>query len=144
MSKAWAILKKENGEIANKKIIRALFDSLKDGKHLIEVSGADKRSNRQNNYYWMMLTQYLQPALYAEGWAHIKTKEDAHEFISDLFLKVKVINETTGEVKERVRSTTELNKEDFNVYLEEIWRWAAEYLSIAIPAPNEQTILQYG
>lgn len=144
MSKVWAILKKENGQIANKKVIRFLFEQLKDGKYQVEVFPHDKRSNPQNNYYWQMLSLYVQPALYNEGWQQIKTKEDAHVFVADLFLKVKMINETTGEVRERTKSTTELSKEEFNIYLSEIWQWAAEYLSTTIPAPNEQTILSYG
>ena len=90
-----------------------------------------------------MLTDYVQPALYSEGWREIKTKEDAHQFVADMFLKVKLINEETGEMRERIKSTTELTKEQFNVYLEEIWQWAAEYLSITIPAPNEQTLIDY-
>lgn len=143
MSKVWAILRKENGEIANKKVIRFLFDQLKDGRYQVEVFPHDKRSNPQNNYYWQMLTNYVQPALYNEGWQHIKTKEDAHVFVADLFLKVKIINENTGEVRERTKSTTELSKIEFNTYLEEIWQWAAEYLSVTIPAPNENIMIEY-
>lgn len=52
-----------------------------------------------------------------------------------------MVNEETGEEKTRIRSTTELTKIEFNTYLEEIWQWAAEYLSITIPAPNERFVL---
>lgn len=115
-----------------------MIAGLKDGRYEIAVTKVSKRSNPQNAYYWMMLTNYIQPALYDQGWDHIKTKEDAHEFVRELFLKTKVVNENTGEMKERIRSTTELSKEDFGIYLEEIWRWSAEYLGIAVPSPNEQ------
>lgn len=144
MSKEFCIVHLKDGIVQNRKPVTILFQSLKDGKYLLEVSKADKRTNPQNRYYWQMLTLFVQPALYQQGWAEIKTKEDAHVFVSEIFLKVKIVNQVTGEIKERIKSTTELNKDDFNIYLEEIWRWAAEYLSITIPAPNEQTILSYG
>lgn len=134
----------KGGHVQNRKPLTLLFQMLKDGKYKVEVSEINKRSLNQNAYYWLIITDYIQPALYAEGWEKIKTKEDAHEFVSDLFLKVKVWNEKTGEMKELPRSTTDLTKEEFNIYLNEIWQWAAEYLSINIPEPNQQTILSYG
>ena len=141
MAKHFCILSIAENKIQNPKTIRTLIDSLKDGKYKLEISSMTTRSLSQNGYYWMMLTEYVQPALYDLGWSDIKTKEAAHEFVCSLFLKTKIINETSGEEIERVRSTTELSKIEFNTYLEEIWRWAAEYLSIAIPAPNEQFVL---
>lgn len=137
MTKVFGILVKENGEIANKAKVRQLFDQLKDGRYRVEIDKWDKRSNPQNNYYWLILSDYVQPALLEQGWQHVKTKEDAHFFVADLFLRVKVVNEETGEVRERVRSTTELTKGEFNVYLNEIWQWAAEYLQTVIPEPNQ-------
>lgn len=141
--KNFCVIRISGGEIENKKAVRTLFETLKDGKWKLEASEINKRSLNQNAYYWLILTDYIQPALYSEGWGKIKTKEDAHEFVSDLFLKTKVWNEKTGEVKELPRSTTELTKEEFNIYLNEIWQWAAEYLSINVPEPNQQTILSY-
>lgn len=141
MGKHFCILSISEGAIQNPKAIRTLVNSLKDGKYKIEISPLSTRSLSQNAYYWMMLTEYVQPALYDAGWRDIKNKEAAHEFVADLFLKVKLINEETGEMKERTRSTTELSKTEFNTYLEEIWQWAAEYLSVSIPAPNEQFVL---
>lgn len=141
MAKYLCILSISESKIQNPKAVRTLIDSLKDGKYKLEITPVSDRSLNQNAYYWLMLTDWVQPALYEAGWSDIKNKEAAHEFVCSLFLKVKIINETSGETIERVRSTTELSKLEFNAYLEEIWRWAAEYLSIAIPAPNEQFVL---
>ena len=138
MSKNWCLLHIRNGEIQNKSQVKKLFDQLRDGKWKIEIERHNKRTTNQNDYYWQMLSNYIQPALLNAGWQEIKTKEDAHEFVKELFLKIKMINETTGETMFRVKSTTELNTTDFNVYLEEIWQWASQYLMITIPAPNEQ------
>lgn len=118
--KTICVIHVEGGHIENLTSFTKWLRNLKDGKHLLECSPYNKRSLPQNNYYWQMLSLYVQPALYNEGWQQIKTKEDAHIFVADLFLKVKMINETTGEVRERTKSTTELSKEEFNVYLQEI------------------------
>lgn len=143
MAKSFTIIHIKDGILQNRKAVKILFDSLKDGRHKLEVTEINKRSLNQNAYYWLILTEYIQPALYNEGWSDIKTKEDAHVFVSDIFLKRKSVNEATGEIKELPISTTELTKADFNIYLNDIWRWAAEYLSINIPEPNQQTIFNY-
>lgn len=142
MSKVFTILHIRNGEIANPQALEKLYAALKekDGRYLLSADRKNKRTNNQNAYYWMILTDYIQPALYNEGWNNIKTKDDAHEFISDLFLKVKVINEVSGDSWTRTKSTSELSTVEFNLYLEEIWQWAAEYLNVNIPSPNEQLI----
>lgn len=144
MSKDFCIIHLKDGIIQNRKPITVLFHSLKDGKYLIEISNHNKRSNRQNRYYWQMLAEYFQPGLLNIGWQHVKTKDEAHLFMADIFLKVKEVNKETGEIKERTRSTTELSKEEFSIYLNELWQWAAEWLHVTIPEPNEQTILSYG
>lgn len=141
MAKYFCIARVEGGKIQNPKAIKTLIEALKDGKYKFEISSLNTRSLSQNSYYWLILTDYIQPALYNAGWADIKTKEAAHEFVADLFLKVKIINENTLEEKIRVKSTTELNKEDFNIYLEDIRRWSSEYLSTVVPEPNQQFVL---
>ena len=110
---------------------------LEDGKYKITVSKADKRSLQQNNYYWEIIDEYVQPLLYEMGWEHVKNKEAAHQFMCETFLKISDVNIQTGEMKVRVRSTTELSKMEFNIYLEDIWRWASEF-GVVIPSPNEQ------
>lgn len=127
----------ENNKPVNSKVIDDLFIR-KNGSYKLEISNADKRSLNQNRYYWLILTDYIQPGLYDLGWREIKTKEDAHDFMRDLFLKVKELNELTGEIRERTKSTTELSTTEFNVYLEEIAQWAAEWLHVEIPEPNQQ------
>lgn len=131
----------EDGLMVNTKPIEKVRKQLKAGKYEVIFKRVNKRSNQANRYYWFMLTHYVQPGLYDAGWSDIKTKDDAHIFVANMFLKVKMVNENTGEIMERVRSTTELSKEETSVYWEEIWRWSAEYLGVVIPAPNEQFVL---
>lgn len=137
MKKVFCFLRIENGQILNKEAVRKMFNELKDGRYKLEASQRNNRSTNQNDYYWLILTDYIQPALYDLGWQEVKTKEDAHEFCKEMFLKVTEINHQTGEERKRIKSTTELSTVEFGVYLEEIWQWAAAYLSISIPSPNE-------
>jgi hypothetical protein len=137
MSKEFIIRKDGMGKWKTN-ALRDYLNELPEGKYKIVVQKADKRSNDQNSYYWQILELYVYPGLYDLGWRQIKSKEDAHDFMREMFLKTKEINNETGEERMRIKSTTELTKMQFSEYLQEIWQWAAEYLSITIPAPNEQ------
>lgn len=136
--KVSAIIQIRDGKLVNKNAVRDLFKALQDGRHLLEISKKNKRTLSQNDYYWLIMTEYIQPALYDLGWRDIKSKDDAHDFCRALFLKVKVVNEVTGDERTRIKSTTELSTVEFNEYLEEIWQWSAEFLGINVPEPNQQ------
>jgi hypothetical protein len=72
------------------------------------------------------------------GYDDVKSEEDAHEIMKGLFLKRQIGSQKKGgEVLEFSRSTTDLTKEQFSEYLEDIWRWSAEFLSVVIPNPGE-------
>lgn len=143
--KAWCIIRSIDGKPASQKKIADLFAQLKgkDGAYKLELSTFGKRSLNANAYYWMILTDYVQPALYDVGWREVKTKDDAHIFVTNLFLKTKMVNEQTWEETTRVKSTASLSVKEFGEYLEEIIQWAAEYLSIEIPPPAKQLALTY-
>lgn len=140
---AWCIIKAIDGKPGSQKKIADLFAQLKDGTYKLEAKTFGKRSLNANAYYWMILTDYVQPALYDVGWREVKTKDDAHIFVTNLFLKTKMVNEQTWEETTRVKSTASLSVKEFGEYLEEIIQWAAEYLSIEIPPPAKQLALTY-
>lgn len=139
--KAWCIIRAIDGKPGSQKKIADLFKQLKDGNYKLEATTFGKRSLNANAYYWMILTDYVQPALYDAGWREIKTKDDAHFFVSNIFLKQRIVNETTGDEMVRIKSTASLSVKEFGEYLEEIIQWAAEYLSIVIPEPDKQLAL---
>jgi len=127
-----------NGEIQNKTTVRRAFSDLKDGRYRIKIDRANQRSAAQNAFYWLLLTDYIQPGLYNLGYREIKTKDDAHVFCCNEFLKKQLVNELTGEVKEIVRSTTELTTTEWEAYREDLNQFAAEYLGVTLPEPNQQ------
>lgn len=141
MSKNWVILKAIDGKPYSQKKIADLFAQLKDGTYKLEATTFGKRSLSANNYYWMVLTDYIQPGLYNTGWREIKTKDDAHFFVANMFLKEIIANQHTGEAIERIKSTSGLSVKEFGEYLEEIIQWAAEYLGVVVPEPNHKFTL---
>lgn len=125
------------GKPENPAALVELFKGLKDGKYKIEPKNANARSLSQNDYYWMMV-EIVQHALYDAGWEWIRTKEDAHRYLADRFLRVSEVNVKTGEIYTRVRSTTELSTTEMNQYYEDIWQFASQELGVVIEAPNKQ------
>lgn len=136
-----AIIYKSNKEITNYQVVAGLLNSLPDGRFLLTAKNINKRSLPQNAYYWGVCVPMVKDGLYNAGYSEVKTNEDAHEILKHLFLKKKIINHNTEEVIEIAGSTAELEAAEFNNFLEEVWQWAAQYLSINIPEPNSQSKL---
>lgn len=94
-----------------------------------------KRSVNQNAYYWGVvvaaITQMFRDAgNYVDG-------EDVHEFLKLRVAKLsRMIVTPDGEVHKSLGSTTKLSTMEFEVYLERVRAWAAEY-GCVIPLPNE-------
>jgi hypothetical protein len=129
--------------IVNKQTFINFLKSLGPGRFLIKAEKKDKRSNPQNAYYWSVCVSMVLEGLRDAGY-DVKTKDHAHEIIKHLFLEEDIVNESTGEKLTTItKSTTDLNKEQFNEFLERLWRWSAEYLNIVIPEPNTQTEFNY-
>lgn len=131
----------ENGEIVNKKTIKALFTTLKDGKYLLEVNSKNKRSDPQNRYYFGVIVPMVQKGIYDLGTEF--TKEEVHEFLKARFNTIEIFNEANGGFITIPQSTTRLTKEQFGEYIAKIQQFAAEFLSIVIPDPGQQQILEY-
>jgi len=135
------ILHITNGAITNPTVAREKFSSLEDGKYLVTVKSIKRRSIPQNKYYWSVVVPMVKEGLREAGYNDVKTNEDAHEILKHLFLKKKITSEKSGEEITVAGSTAKLKTVEFNQFLQEIWQWAATYLNIYIPEPNEQMII---
>ena len=118
--------------------IRKQFNELKDGRYLIRIDDARKRSLPQNNYYWGVVVPMVRAGLYDAGFDEVRTNDQAHAVIKRYHLKNDIVSKDTGHILEQDGSTAVLTPPQFNDFIERVCRWAAEYLGIAIPAPNEQ------
>jgi hypothetical protein len=95
-----------------------------------------RRTDRQNRWYWPCIVgafaQYLNEQDY-----EVTSPEQAHEILKAKFLTVDVVHKQTGNVLgQRVRSTTELDVEEFTGYAERCRAWLLEFFGIMVPDPE--------
>jgi len=95
-----------------------------------------KRSNTANAYYWGVIVELIHAGMKDAG--HEVTREGTHELLKFRFLKEDRPIGKDGEFVTFVKSTTELNREEFGAYIEACIRFAAEYLNVVIPEPGTQ------
>lgn len=97
-----------------------------------------KRSSQANRYYWGVVVELIALGLLDCGW---EPRECSPPAVHDL-LKREYLSEQKhakdGVLLNRVKSTTELSKEEFGAYVEHCQRFAAENLGVVIPSPGEQ------
>lgn len=83
-----------------------------------------KRSENQSRYYWGVVLELLSKELGYD-------QDEMHEILKYKFLQSHAMG------MPYVKSTTKLSTGEFEDYLSKIKRWAAEFLHIVIPDPNE-------
>lgn len=119
---------------------RAFWDWMNaPGRESVTVTVSDtkpKRSSPQNAYYWAVVVELIFLAL-KEGGLEVN-REGTHELLRVRFLSEDKPLGADGGFVTRVRSTTELDTLEFGTYLERCKQFAAEYLNVVIPEPNEQ------
>lgn len=128
----------ENGEleIKDRKKVLDKIKTMKDGHGKLEFKYSNQRSIQQNRYYFAVIVWEIRKRLQELG--NVFTDEDVHNFLKDKFNSKMVIG-SGGEVLGEVgQSTTEMNKEEFGVYLNKIFAWSSEFLELSIPSPNQQ------
>lgn len=130
----------KEGKFLNESGIAKAFE-LPDGRYSLEIKKANKRTNPQNRYYWGVCIRLVHDGLRDMG--HDVSQEETHDFLKAKFNYTEIVNHDTGEVERIPRSTTEMSKEDFSVYVEKIQQFAAEFLSVTIPSPNTQLVFEY-
>lgn len=136
----YCILHIKDGQISNPGAVRKLFEELKDGKYMIEISVHNKRSTPQNRYYWGLVIPLVQKGIYDLGTE--LTREETHEFLKSKFNSMDLTNTETGETVQVPRSTTILTKLRFSEYVQSIQQFAAEFLNVVIPDPGQQMMME--
>lgn len=133
----------EKGIATNGTAIRKYFSTHKAGSYLLASRSLNKRTIPQNSYLHLIFSMLVEP-LREAGWNNIRGMEDAKEFVKALFLTVTEKNEKTGEEIKRVKHTSELTKEEVQIFIDDLKQWSSEYLGFYIPDSNEQvSIFQY-
>jgi hypothetical protein len=134
----------KDGKLArNRNLILNAFNALNNCKITITIQKQKKsRTSPQNRFYWGVVVELVKQGLKDAG--HMLNTNDTHELLKLRFLKeTLMVNEQTGEIVERVKSTSELTTTQMMDYIAEIQIFSAEYLGIEIPDPNEELTLNF-
>lgn len=98
-------------------------------KPSVRSSKGEKRTKRQNAYYWGVVVKMICEA------TGDMDKDSVHNGLKHAFLTDEAADLEKG-VLAKVRSTTDLNKaEFFEYYIDRIRQWAIESLGLNIPDP---------
>jgi hypothetical protein len=130
-----------NGEIVNKKAIAKAFSELGDGRYVVKITKANKRSLDQNAYMHGVLIPEFKNALRSVGYDEVKTNDQAKLIMKSMFLTDHIVNKETGEGIPYVKDTHELTTIEMSALFEEVIKFCAEKMSYQIPFPNEQLIM---
>jgi hypothetical protein len=126
----------------NTNLIKDAIATFEGKQVVIKIEKAKKkRSTQQNRFYYGVIIPIVQNCLKDAG--HILTSESTHDLIKLKFLKEALfVNEETGEVIERIKSTTELSTSQFMDLLAEINNFTFEYFGVSLPSPNDDLTLK--
>ena len=133
----------KNGSLTrNRNLIKDAIETFEGKQVVIKIEKfKKKRSTQQNRFYYGVIIPIVQNCLKEAG--HIMTSESTHDLIKLKFLKETLfVNETTGEVIERIKSTTELSTSQFMDLLEKINNFTFEYFGVSLPSPNDDLTLK--
>jgi len=99
----------------------------------------NKRSLAQNAYLHGYLFPEARKALTGAGWdEHEVTEEIVKDFLKEKFLKTEIYNEKTGEYISYTKNTSELTTIETMYFIDQVIKWAGEYLHYTLLEPNEQ------
>lgn len=103
-----------------------------------------KRSNNQNSFYWGVVIPIVQNGL-LDATGELRSGENIHyNILQKMFAPEReIINTDTGESFFEKISSSEMTTTQFMEYVMEIQKWAAEFLGIDIPNPNEEMMLSF-
>jgi hypothetical protein len=131
------VAKVNKGEI-NLEALRNHVKTLKDGYYEIKIKKSRAiRSHNQNRYYWGIIIEEL--VIFFDG---AVTKDQIHDILGYKFLTTRYEHPLTGDLIEKITSTTKLNTKQMEEYLERCRKYALEEYNHRIPLPNE-TIYNY-
>ena len=100
-----------------------------------------KRSDNQNRYYWgvlIPLTRIAVKELWGEDW----NIEETHEYLKVNLNYYEIVNEKTGEITRKTKSTTENTTVEMETYHLKIRMFLLEWFDIDAPEPNQNIIIE--
>lgn len=108
--------------------------------HILDVTfkrRRNKRSTKQNNYYWGVIVAIFQNCL-IEEWDEIKSKDEVHEFLKHNCNYEEILNEKTGQIIRKVKGASENNTVEESMYHKKCRQLAYDYFNTIIPEPEPE------
>ena len=102
----------------------------------------NKRSNQQNAYYWKVIVPIFRNCI-REEWEEIWSLQETHEFLKANCNYIELINEDTGEVIRKTKSTTENSTVKQEEFHEKCRRLALDFFNTEIPLPEKQVKVEF-
>jgi hypothetical protein len=132
-------------KIIKEDVFRDALKNLSDGNYKIVIEKIyNKRSNPQNSYLWGVVYPIVKEGLIDAGFDEFKQDFDlemTHEMLKLRFLK-RDTRSAEGNIIVIIGSTRKLSTVDFMAYLENICKWASEYLNVVIPDPEPEQYIE--
>lgn len=129
----------------NRNLVLNAIKYFNDKDFVITFSKPKKsRSNNQNRFYWGVVLPLVQNGL-LDATGELRSVDNIHyKILLPLFAPLnEIVNKDTGEcINERLTSS-EMTTTQFMEYILEVQKWSAEFLSIDIPNPNEENLLNF-
>ncbi len=111
---------------------------IKKGKQFEIKEKRKRRTISQNNYLHLIISWYA--VEYGETAEYIKTEVLKKQINRDLFLS-EFINKKTGEVRERWKSTSELNTLEMTTAIERFRNYSSKEAGIYLPEPSDLALI---
>jgi hypothetical protein len=127
----------------NRNLILKAINSYEGKDVLITFEKPKKhRSNNQNAYYWGVVLSIIQTGL-LDATGELRNVNDIHyNILLPMFAPINdITNLDTGEIVSERITSSEMTTTQFMEFILDIQKWAAEFLSVDIPNPNEQNML---
>ncbi len=100
-----------------------------------------KRSLDQNAFLHGVVIPMCREGFLDVGYNY--TLEETKTDLKRMFAVFEKINETTGEIREYIKDTSDMTTTEMMDFVAHIQQWAAEFLGIIIPDPGQQTEINY-
>lgn len=111
---------------------------IKKGKQFEIKEKRKRRTISQNNYLHLIISWYA--VEYGETAEYIKTEVFKKQLNRDLFLS-EFINKKTGEVRERWKSTSELNTLEMTTAIDRFRNYSSKEAGIYLPEPSDLALI---
>jgi len=117
-----------------------ILSGLEGKKVVITIEKLTAKRSLQQNKYMHLLFSIFTESLNELG-NNFTTKE-VKELCKAKFALVDVANEQTGEILgQRIKATSEMNKEELGIFIDKVIQWASEF-NIKLPLAGEQLLIE--